>query len=480
MITWHGRLVRVSLSITGEAPVPRMKFLTFDLGTTLYKVALFDETGKMLALQRVTPQVLHPKPDWWEMDPRTFRQALLEAARALREKVGAFDDVAAVSFATQANSFVLLDEHDEALMPIVLWPDQRAAELRDEMESISQLPEFQQRTGMPRLSPGLALAKVLRWKQTNARMLEQTKRLCYLSDLFTLWMTGRHATEGGVAGISGAMDVKAFGWWDEMLARIGMRMDQMPPVSRAGTELGALRNEVAAEMGLPSSCRFVVGTLDQYAGAIGTGTTESARVCETTGTVLAAVRCSDRFEDRPEIFQGPAFRAHRFFQMSFSSTSANLLEWYRNSLPDRPSFEKLTQLAEAASASDLVIEPYDDRGSIEKSFRNVRPEHTSGQVVRAIMFSVAQALNRQVEQLCGNDRPSEIRSAGGAAKNDFWLQMKADVLGVPFVAMECEEPTSLGAAILAASACGRGSVEALANRWARPRKRFEPRHNGVK
>jgi len=29
--------------------------------------------------------------------------------------------------------------------------------------------------------------------------------------------------------------------------------------------------------------------------------------------------------------------------------------------------------------------------------------------------------------------------------------MKADVLGVPFEAMECEEPTSLGAAMLAAT-----------------------------
>lgn len=456
------------------------RFLTFDLGTTLYKVALFDETGKMVALQRIAPQVLHLKPDWWELDPRIFQQPLLEAARALRKEAGGLDDAIAVSFATQANSFVLLDEHGGALTPIILWPDQRAAELREELEALSQLPEFQARTGMPRFSPGLALAKVLRWKRINPRVVEQTKRLCYLSDLFTLWMGGRHATEGGVAGISGAMDVKAFAWWDEMLTRVGMRSEQMPPILRAGTDLGTISEDVAGEMGLPASCRFVVGSLDQYAGAIGTGTTQPGRMCETTGTVLAAVRCSDRFEDRHEIFQGPAFRSDRFFQMSFSSTSANLLEWYRKSLQERPSFEELTKHAINAAPSDLVIEPYDGRVSIDKCFRNVRPEHTVGQIVRAIMMSVANALKRQVEQLCGDERPSEIRSAGGAAKNDFWLQMKADVLGVPIVAMECEEPTSLGAAILAASGCGLGSVEELANRWARPRKRFEPRHNGVK
>jgi xylulokinase len=456
------------------------RFLTFDLGTTLYKVALFDDAGRLLALRRVTPPVLHPKPGWWELDPRTFQQPLVEAAQALREEVGGFDDVVAVSFATQANSFVLLDDRDEPLTPIILWPDQRAAELREELEAISKLPEFRERTGMPRFSAGLALAKVLRWKHINPDLLEQTKRFCYLSDLVTLWMTGEHATEGGVAGISGAMDVQAFAWWDEMLDRVGMRTAQMPRIVRAATDLGPIRDSIAGQLGVPASCGFVAGSLDQYAGAIGTGTVEQARVCETTGTVLAAVRCADRFEDRGEIFQGAAFREDRFFQMSFSSASANLLEWHRNSLPDRPSFEELTRLAQAASPSDLVIEPYDDRGPIEKCFRNLRPEHTVGQVVRAIMLSVAQALKRQIEQLCGSDRPSEIRSAGGAAKNDFWLQMKADVVGVPFVAMECEEPTSLGAAILAASGYGLGSVEELANRWARPRKRFEPRHNGVK
>src|SRR5437868_11069136 len=203
------------------------KFLTFDLGTTLYKVALFDDAGRLLAVRRVKPFVLHPRPGWWELDPRTFQRPLVEAARELRDAMGGFDDVAAVTFATQANSFVLLDEHDEALTPIVLWPDQRAAELGEELEAIGNIEGFGNRTGMPRFSHALGLAKVLRWKHHNPRLLEQTKRFCYLSDFFTLWMSGQHVSEGGVAGISGAMDVKAFGWWDEMLGRLGMQKAQM-------------------------------------------------------------------------------------------------------------------------------------------------------------------------------------------------------------------------------------------------------------
>src|SRR5947207_2963129 len=83
------------------------------------------------------------------------------------------------------------------------------------LEAISQINNFRAITGMPRFGHALALAKVLRWKQINPQLLEQTRKLCYLSDLLTLWMTGRHVTEGGVAGISGAMNVTAFDWSNE-------------------------------------------------------------------------------------------------------------------------------------------------------------------------------------------------------------------------------------------------------------------------
>src|SRR5207248_2682695 len=114
--------------------------------------------------------------------------------------------------------------------------------------------------------------------------------------------------------------------------------------------------------------------------------------------VLAAVRCTDRIELAPpvEAFYGPAFDEGKFFQMSFSSTSANLLEWYRNSLTDRPSFQELSRLA--ADADDAVtIEPYRDGEPIERCFRNVQPMlHSVGQVARGIMRCVAGALKRQV------------------------------------------------------------------------------------
>ena len=43
---------------------------------------------------------------------------------------------------------------------------------------------------------------------------------------------------------------------------------------------------------------------------------------------------------------------------------------------------------------------------------------------------------------------------GGGARSDLWLQIKADVIGVPIVRMAEEETSTLGAAILAAVRAG--------------------------
>jgi len=47
-----------------------------------------------------------------------------------------------------------------------------------------------------------------------------------------------------------------------------------------------------------------------------------------------------------------------------------------------------------------------------------------------------------------------IVAVGGAVRNTFWMQNKADVVGLPIEAPEVEEATPLGAAILAGIGVG--------------------------
>jgi sugar (pentulose or hexulose) kinase len=208
---------------------------------------------------------------------------------------------------------------------------------------------------------------------------------------------------------------------------------------------------------------------------------------ETTGTVLAAVCCAGGLIDCPEtgIFQGPAFRARLYYRMAFGDVSARYLQWYRDQLPDRPSFEELS--AEAAAVppgadgvrlrTNTPLSPCGRGAGGEgfdphRLFEGFSSHHTRGHAVRAIIEAVALALRDQVAALTGGERIREIRSAGGPARSPVWLQIKADVLGVDVVATECPEPTSLGAAILAEAAITGAQVEDVARDWVRLRPAY--------
>src|SRR5437763_8779814 len=98
--------------------------LIIDLGTTLFKLAVFDEQGNVRALRRVAPPIVHRNPGWVELEPAAFKERIVESVAELRADLGdGWNDIAAVSFATQANSFILSDAQGHELTPIILWTD---------------------------------------------------------------------------------------------------------------------------------------------------------------------------------------------------------------------------------------------------------------------------------------------------------------------------------------------------------------------
>jgi xylulokinase len=448
------------------------KILAIDLGTTLLKFTLFERSGSLCDVCRIPSPVVAAEAGRMDLPADAFADVIAQGIAELRQRADVgLADVEAVTFATQTNSFVLLDAAGRPLGPIILWPDRRAADLETEARRRCDVPGFSATTGIPQMSLQFMAAKLLWLQRQSPATWEQTDRLCLISDYFTLLLTGQHVTEAGAAGLTGLVDIHRCRWWPEMLARFSIDERWLPSIVRAGSDLGPIDPAAAKRLGLPVACRFVVGCLDQYAGAIGAGNIESGMLSETTGTALATVRCADRFvaEPRSAVFQGPAFSQGLYWQMTFGDVSANYLQWYRDQLPDRPDFEQLTALAESISlgAEGLRLNAAVGLTDPQDVFENMSSQHTRGHAVRCILEAVALALCEQIAALSDDAMPQEIRCAGGAARSDLWLQIKADVLGAPTVATTCPEPTSLGAAMLAEAAISGAGIRQIAQQWVR-------------
>jgi glycerol kinase len=119
--------------------------------------------------------------------------------------------------------------------------------------------------------------------------------------------------------------------------------------------------------------------------------------------------------------------------------------------------------------------PYWDsgaRGAILGLQRGTTIAHIARAALESAAFQTAELLEAMAKD---GVAPKLLRVDGGMARNDWFLQFMADVLGVEVVRPKNTETTALGAAILAAMGAGEfGSLKEAALIWKLDRK-FEPK-----
>ena len=175
------------------------------------------------------------------------------------------------------------------------------------------------------------------------------------------------------------------------------------------------------------------------------------------------------YEPQRRIPCSPHAVSNKFVLMPYSETAVIILKWFRDTFGARDegkkeTYDTLMELAKAvpAGSEGLLALPHfvgsfcphfnpEARGA----FVGISFNHKKGHFVRALVESVAFMLRENIE-LFGRlgVKVEKIRSLGGAAKSDFWLQVKSDVLNLPIELPKCSEATSLGAAILAGVGAG--------------------------
>ena len=102
--------------------------------------------------------------------------------------------------------------------------------------------------------------------------------------------------------------------------------------------------------------------------------------------------------------------------------------------------------------------------------------HGVTDVYQAIWEGVAFEMQINIDALatCGIRVPA-LRASGGGAKSAAWMQIKADVTGVPVTALASADAGTVGCAMMAGAAAGVfGDVSEAAQRLIRPARTFFP------
>ena len=425
-----------------------MKYLLgADIGTTSLKASVFDTDGNMI--KSVTKdytlivsgdEVEFPAEDY----VRLFKEAYDEVSEGLK--------IAAFSIDTQCETLIVTDENDSPLMNAIVWLDNRAAKQADDIKAHFGTKKVYEVTGQPEITATWPAAKLLWIKENKPEVYGKINKVFLLEDYLLYRLTGNFVTEKTLQSATIYFDIKNDCWWDEMLDFIGVDSAWLPKLYNSAEKVGEYKGAAV-----------VTSAIDQIAGAIGAGITDTSVVSEMTGTTMVVFAPS---ETMPEFNPESIVPCHKnydgkFCLLSWTPTAGIALKWFKNNFCENFSFRELDELAEKvpAGSAGLTFLPYLCGSTMPKynpdargAFMGLTMEHTRAHAVRSILESVACMLKANLDYL--GVTCNQVRSMGGGASSPLWCQIKADMTGKDIAILENNETACLGSAILAGVGVG--------------------------
>lgn len=472
-----------------------MSLLGLDVGTTGSKAVVFDEQGRLLSSAYREYPLRHPRPEYNELDPEEVwaaaKEALGEAARGAGR-----DRVTALSISAQGEAFTPVSRDGRVLGPAIVTFDPRGEEGARELREKLGFERIMGITG--HAASGIhTLPKIMWWKRHRPEVYEKTwKFLCF--EDFVIWRLGCEPTiDHSLAARMMCFDVVKRRWSAEMLEAAGVSPDLLPAVAPSGTVVGEVASALAEELSLAPGCKVVTGGHDQPCCALGAGITGASVAADTTGTVecitpvfsepvLTEAMARNNFACYPHVAPG------MYVTLAFNFTGGSLLRWYRDNFA-HPEVERARR--EGKDPYDLIIAgfpegptgllvlphfamtgtPYMDPAP-HSAVLGMTLSTTRCEFAKALLEGVTYEMRLNLERLAqAGVEVRELRAIGGAAKSPVWLQLKADIFGIPVTALDVSEAGSLGTAMLAGWATGvYADLEEAVEVCVRTGKTFEP------
>ncbi|MEG3128290.1 FGGY family carbohydrate kinase [Pantoea cypripedii] len=439
-----------------------MNIITIDLGTTNIKVSAYNRA--LTPLTTLSHNVIYQRHnEWVEFDAEAWFDRIIEMvnqAGSAAKKING-GDVVQIVLTGQAESLVLLDGAEKVIRPAISWLDMRSRNECAELASVFNIEQGYQITGQPEIIPTWPITKMLWLNRHENETFKRTRYFLLLKDYIIFRLSGRMAGDYSIYSFSYYFNITQKTYWQEILDYCSVSTQQLPEVlpscTLAGTLLTALTQ---TDCGLTPATKINVGTLDHFAGMIGTGNIQEGIISESAGTVLSLatlVSTPDFSLGRLPLNCGPF--PDSYVLLPVCESGGFSLEWYKNTFWPEASFADINQaISEKNPTTPPVFLPYltgvnapefDEHAS--GVFFGIHASHGKEDFALAIMQGVACLLRKNIEYMTqAGIKVNKIISVGGGAKSPLWNQIKSDFTHQTFEIPENEEAASFGAAIIGA------------------------------
>jgi sugar (pentulose or hexulose) kinase len=452
-------------------------WLGLDLGTQSVRAMVFSSSGETLGVgshkltsRRDGPRHEQLPEEWWSATAAACRASLAALPLGL--------EIHGVAVDGTSGTILLVDGGGQAATPGLMYDDTRALE---ETKRANEAGAAVWATlGYNRMQASWGLPKML-WLLGQHRDWPAGTRLAHQTDFINRRLVGAEVATDTSNALKTGVDLINERWPREVFEALRVPSEILPAVVRAGTPLGEVNAEAAAQTGIPRGTPVIAGMTDGCAAQMGAGALSVGSWNSVLGTTLVLKGVA------PDLIKDPAgvVYSHRspdgnWLPGGASSAGAGAVSKH---FPERDLDELGTQAADREPAS-VITYPLHGRG---ERFPFIAPEaegFTIGKPVDEIdQYAALLQGVAFIERLCfdyldmlGAPVTGSIVVTGGGAKSRYWCQLRADVLGRSITLPENAE-AALGMAVLAAAA-GR-KVSEVAGSMVRIREVIDPRPDRV-
>jgi rhamnulokinase len=438
-----------------------------DLGATSGRVMLGH-----LGQDQLSVEAVHRFPNDPVRVPDGLHWNILELYRniivGLRKAVGAQPDLAGVGICSWAVDYGLVTG-DRLINNPFHYRDERTAKGVDLVHKIADHATLYATNGL-QFQPFNSIYQLA--VDHEAGMIDDTTRMLMLPDLLGFWLTGEQVAERTNASTTGLLDLSTGTWNATLIDKLSLPRSLFPFLVDPGTRIGALRDEVAAEVGATAALEVIaVGSHDTASAVVGVPMTESGAAYVSSGTWSLVGVELDRpvltEESREANFtnEGGVDGKIRYLRnvMGMWLLSESIRSWER----EGQSVELTTLLAQAAVIRTPV--PVFDAnhpsllppGDMPKRIARLCAEagapapDSPAAFARSILESLAEAYAAAItdaERLSGQ-KINTVHIVGGGSQNTLLCQLTANRTGRRVMAGPVEA-TAVGNVLVQGRAAG--------------------------
>jgi D-xylulose kinase len=451
--------------------------IAIDAGTTGVRSILFTTAGTVLAKAYEEFDSLFPSPSWVEQEaPNWWTSACKTIQRCLKSVPFGPDNVVAVSVTNQRETVVPLDDTGRPLRHAIVWQDRRTTPQCEWIRENISADTIYSITGLT-IDPYFTAPKILWVKEHQPDIFSKTDKFLLVHDFIIHRLTDNAVTDFSNASRTMLFDLKSGTWSKKLLDAFEIPVDSLPKPVPSGTKVGEVTSKAAKLSSLAEGTPVVTGGGDQQCAALGVGVIREGMIKSTTGTGTFILAHSDsiRLDSHKRVLCSRHVLTDAFVVEASMFTTGSVLRWFRDQfgrdeciIAEKKGIDPYEVLVEEAASippgSEGVMHiphlvgagaPYWNPHA-RGVFAGLALGHTRNHLIRAILEGVSYEIRNNLDVMRELDiTASEVRVTGGAARSEVWMQIQADVLGIPIVRTELEEATALGAAILACKGIGK-------------------------